>query len=85
MVLLVAHLALALLAASARAAQFRLSRQDRNNGIHLAVSPVCGPLSGDSTDANAGIDLGSVKTIVAFGVSHGSIAMSCTRRSLTIV
>lgn len=46
-----------------------LLRQDRNNGIHLAVSPVCGPLSGNVSDVNTGIDLSTVKTIVAFGVS----------------
>ncbi len=45
-----------------------LLRQDRNNGIHLAVSPVCGPLSGNVSDVNAGIDLKTIKTIVAFGV-----------------
>lgn len=45
-----------------------LLRQDRNNGIHLAVSPVCGPLSGNVSDVNTGIDLSTVKTIVAFGV-----------------
>lgn len=39
-----------------------------NNGIHLAVAPACGSLSGNSSDMNAGIDLKRVKTIVAFGV-----------------
>ncbi|KAI0767761.1 hypothetical protein C8Q74DRAFT_1318276 [Fomes fomentarius] len=39
----------------------------RNNGIHLAVSPICGPLSGSTADVNAGLDLKRVKTIVAFG------------------
>ncbi|OJT04615.1 hypothetical protein TRAPUB_4680 [Trametes pubescens] len=47
-----------------------LLRQDRNNGIHLAVSPVCGPLSGNVSDVNAGIDLKTIKTIVAFGDSY---------------
>ena len=47
----------------------RLARQDSNNGIHLAVSPACGSLSGNTADVNAGIDLKRVKTIVAFGVS----------------
>ena len=46
-----------------------LAHQDTNNGIHLAVSPACGPLSGHTADVNAGIDLKRVKTIVAFGVS----------------
>ncbi|KAI0816831.1 hypothetical protein BC628DRAFT_1413988 [Trametes gibbosa] len=45
-------------------------RQGRNNGIHLAVAPVCGPLSGNVSDVNVGIDLGNVKTIVAFGDSY---------------
>ena len=45
-----------------------LTRQDPNNGIHLAVSPICGPLSGNTSDVNAGIDLSCIKTIVAFGV-----------------
>ena len=65
---LVAHLAFAfsLLPVLAR----HLVRQDSNNGIHLAVSPICGLLSGNSTDANAGVDLRAVKTIVSFGVSH---------------
>ncbi len=31
-----------------------LARQDRNNGMHLAVSPVCSPLSGRTADVNAG-------------------------------
>ncbi|KAI0672068.1 hypothetical protein C8Q78DRAFT_1068709 [Trametes maxima] len=47
-----------------------LMRQERNNGIHLAVSPVCGPLSGNVSDVNAGVDLKSIKTIVAFGDSY---------------
>lgn len=41
---------------------------DRNDGIHLAVSPKCGSLSGSTSDANAGIELGRYKTIVSFGV-----------------
>ena len=49
-----------------------IARQESGNrsGIHLAVSPVCGPLSGKTADANSGIDLKQIKTIVAFGVSH---------------
>ena len=43
------------------------ARQD-NDGIHLAVSPVCGPLSGNTSDVNTGIHLPLIKTIVAFGV-----------------
>ncbi|KAI0708321.1 hypothetical protein C8Q76DRAFT_627053 [Earliella scabrosa] len=48
----------------------RLARQDSNNGIHLAVSPTCGSLSGNTADVNAGIDLKRAKTIVAFGDSY---------------
>ncbi|KAI0365404.1 hypothetical protein BV20DRAFT_954326 [Pilatotrama ljubarskyi] len=47
-----------------------LVRQDRNNGIHLAVAPVCGPLSGNVSDVNAGIDIRGINTIVAFGDSY---------------
>ncbi|KAI0703906.1 hypothetical protein C8T65DRAFT_654606 [Cerioporus squamosus] len=46
------------------------ARQDGNHGIHLAVSPVCGPLSGNVSDVNAGINLTGIKTIVAFGDSY---------------
>lgn len=42
---------------------------DDNDGIHLAVRPICGPLSGNMSDVNAGVDLDAIKTIVAFGVS----------------
>ena len=48
----------------------RLTRQDGNDGIHLAVSPICGPFSGNTSDANAGVDLNRVKNIVSFGVSQ---------------
>ena len=68
----VAHLALALLPLSARAAQLHLGRQDGNNGIHLAVSPICASFSGNSSDGNAGVDLKTIKTIVAFGVRDGA-------------
>ncbi|EJF57074.1 hypothetical protein DICSQDRAFT_112285 [Dichomitus squalens LYAD-421 SS1] len=47
----------------------QVARQD-NDGITLAVSPVCGSLSGNVSDANAGIHLPSFKTIVAFGDSY---------------
>lgn len=39
-----------------------------NDGIHLAVVPKCGPLSGKTASVNAGLDPRSFKTIVAFGV-----------------
>ncbi|PSR77862.1 hypothetical protein PHLCEN_2v7683 [Hermanssonia centrifuga] len=44
--------------------------QEYNDGIHLAVSPKCGELSGNVTDANAGLDLRNYKTIVSFGDSY---------------
>ncbi|OSC99273.1 carbohydrate esterase family 16 protein [Trametes coccinea BRFM310] len=47
-----------------------LAGRERNHGIHLAVSPVCGPLSGNVSDVNAGVDLKRIKTIVAFGDSY---------------
>ena len=40
-----------------------------NDGIHLAVRPTCGSLSGNTADVNAGINLLKIKTIVSFGVS----------------
>lgn len=40
-----------------------------DGGVHLAVRPHCGPLSGSPSDVNAGIDLHTIKTIVSFGVS----------------
>lgn len=39
-----------------------------NDGIHLAVSPICGDLAGNVTDVNAGLNLRDYKTIVSFGV-----------------
>ena len=44
------------------------ARQDGGNGIHLAVSPVCGPLSNNVSDVNAGVHFSRIKTIIAFGV-----------------
>ncbi|KAF8829563.1 carbohydrate esterase family 16 protein [Lentinula edodes] len=41
-----------------------------NDGIHLAVSPQCGPLDGKTTNVNAGIVPTSIKTIVSFGDSY---------------
>ena len=41
-----------------------------NDGIRLAVSPICGALSGNVTDTNAGIILEAYTTIVAFGVRY---------------
>lgn len=48
------------------ASPFVIPRDD-NDGIHLAVSPNCGPLGGSTADVNAGIDLSKIKTIVSFG------------------
>ncbi|KAJ3565342.1 hypothetical protein NP233_g7689 [Leucocoprinus birnbaumii] len=41
-----------------------------NDGVHLAVGPKCGKLSGNTADINAGIDPGKIKTIVSFGDSY---------------
>jgi hypothetical protein len=56
-----------------------IRRQDpnRNDGIHLAVRPICGPLSGNVTDVNAGVNLHGIKTIVSFGVSVQSQKFYC--------
>lgn len=41
----------------------------RNSGIHLAVGPVCGKLSGSTADVNAGIPpMVAFETVVSFGV-----------------
>lgn len=48
----------------------------QNDGIHLAVAPVCGTLDGNVTDVNAGLVLTAYKTIVAFGVRVLSIYLS---------
>ena len=55
-----------------------VARQD-NDGIHLAVSPICGPLSGNTSDVNSGIHIPLIKTIVAFGVSFNSPLRGFTR------
>ncbi|THU91551.1 hypothetical protein K435DRAFT_673863 [Dendrothele bispora CBS 962.96] len=43
---------------------------ERNDGIHLAVGPTCGPLGGSYADVNAGLVPQSFKTIVSFGDSY---------------
>ncbi|ESK89450.1 carbohydrate esterase family 16 protein [Moniliophthora roreri MCA 2997] len=43
--------------------------QERNDGIHLAVSPICGSFPGNVADINAGIDPERIRTIVSFGDS----------------
>ena len=55
----------------ADAGALTIPRQDNgtNDGIHLAVKPKCGPLWGNTSDVNAGLDLERYKTIVSFGVS----------------
>ena len=62
-------LILASFASIVTASSFSIPRDERNDGIHLAVHPQCGSLGGNWTDVNAGIDLWSMKTIVSFGVS----------------
>ena len=61
------------------------ARQDGNNGIHLAVSPVCGPLSGNVSDVNAGVHLSRIKTIVAFGVRLRKSANRVPCAVLTVI
>ncbi|KAK7027996.1 hypothetical protein VNI00_015082 [Paramarasmius palmivorus] len=41
----------------------------RNDGIHLAVSPICGTFPGTVADINVGITTESIRTIVSFGDS----------------
>ncbi|KZV77468.1 carbohydrate esterase family 16 protein [Peniophora sp. CONT] len=43
---------------------------DDNDGVHLAISPPCGTFSGNVTNANAGIKLDNIDTIVSFGDSY---------------
>jgi len=38
--------------------------------VHLAVHPQCGPLWGNVSDVNAGLNLAEMKTIVSFGDSY---------------
>lgn len=64
---LVQNFLLFLLCASAEAAV--LPRQGSNEtDVHLAVHPQCGPLRGNFSDVNAGLNLAKIKTIVSFGV-----------------
>ncbi|CAA7263438.1 unnamed protein product [Cyclocybe aegerita] len=42
----------------------------RNDGIHLAVEPRCGSLSGSTADVNAGLIPERFKIVVAFGDSY---------------
>jgi hypothetical protein len=39
-----------------------------NDGVHLAITPVCGKLGGTFANANAGVPTTGIKTLVAFGV-----------------
>lgn len=50
--------------------QNNLFHRERNDGIHLALGPSCGTLTGTVADVNAGIDPDKFKTIVAFGDSY---------------
>ncbi|KIY65178.1 carbohydrate esterase family 16 protein [Cylindrobasidium torrendii FP15055 ss-10] len=49
--------------------QFYIHEREDLPPVHLAVSPHCGFFGGPVADINAGIDLGSIKTIVSFGDS----------------
>lgn len=62
-----------LLRAFAEAASV-LPRQGSNEtDVHLAVHPQCGPLWGNVSDVNAGLNLANMKTIVSFGVRTRSV------------
>ncbi|KAJ7444342.1 carbohydrate esterase family 16 protein [Mycena latifolia] len=43
-----------------------------NDGVHLAITPVCGKLGGTFANANAGVVTAGIKTLVAFGDSYTS-------------
>jgi hypothetical protein len=61
------------LLASVGALVVLLPSSGRNNGVHLAVSPQCGVLVGNTSDVNAGLNLLKYKTIVSFGVSGSGL------------
>ena len=44
--------------------------------VHLAVHPQCGPLWGNVSDVNAGLNLAKMKTIVSFGVRARLLPLS---------
>ncbi|KAN0094326.1 carbohydrate esterase family 16 protein [Tylopilus felleus] len=48
----------------------RLGAGLNETDVHLAVHPHCGPLWGNVSDVNAGIDLAKINTIVSFGDSY---------------
>jgi len=62
-----------------------LSLPPDNDGIHLAISPQCGQLSGNPADINAGIDSGKIRTIVSFGVGLKFVSEKCCLMSYRIV
>lgn len=46
-----------------------------NDGIHLAIGPNCGSLSGQFSDVNSGLlDPNFYKTIVSFGDSYSNVS-----------
>ena len=45
-------------------------RRNSNDGIHLAIDPPCGTFGGNVTNANTGIKLHDIDTIVSFGDSY---------------
>lgn len=51
------------------ASQVQAGLPTRNDGIHLAVHPRCGPLSGNTTNVNGGISPWTIEIVVAFGVN----------------
>ena len=71
---LVPFFLLVLLCASAEAV---LPRQGSTEpDVHLAVHPQCGPLWGNVSDVNAGLNLVKMKTIVSFGVRARLLPLS---------
>ncbi|KIJ14047.1 carbohydrate esterase family 16 protein [Paxillus involutus ATCC 200175] len=49
---------------------WKLAAGSNETAVHLAVHPNCGPLWGNVSDVNAGLDLNQIKTIVSFGDSY---------------
>ncbi|KAJ7760159.1 carbohydrate esterase family 16 protein, partial [Mycena olivaceomarginata] len=45
-------------------------RRQTNDGVHLAITPVCGKLGGTPINVNAGVVTTGIKTLVAFGDSY---------------
>ncbi|KAJ7074038.1 carbohydrate esterase family 16 protein [Mycena amicta] len=48
------------------------AERQTNDGVHLAITPVCGKLGGTFANTNAGVVTAGIKTLVAFGDSYTS-------------